>query len=88
MNEASKVGPPNGRREFFKKALAGVIGAVLGLATTRSTLLGGVVLLVAYSYHGPTIYKATSEVRFSSNEPPRTESESGPPARWPLKANQ
>ena len=31
MNEASKVGPPNGRREFFKKALAGVIGAVLGL---------------------------------------------------------
>lgn len=26
------------------------------------------VLLVAYSYHGPTIYKATSEVRFSSGD--------------------
>jgi menaquinol-cytochrome c reductase iron-sulfur subunit len=31
MNEASKVPPSNGRREFFKKVFAGLIGAVVGL---------------------------------------------------------
>ncbi|HEY5011841.1 MAG TPA: polysaccharide biosynthesis tyrosine autokinase [Acidimicrobiia bacterium] len=31
-------------------------------------IVGFTALLVAYSYHGPTIYKATSEVRFSSGD--------------------
>src|SRR5580765_6584741 len=31
MNDASKAGPANGRREFFKKMVASIIGAFVGL---------------------------------------------------------
>src|SRR5262245_31549747 len=31
MNDASKAGPANGRRDFFKKVWAGIIGAFLGM---------------------------------------------------------
>ena len=38
MNEASGAGSKAGRRDFFKKALAGIIGAVLGLVPALAGL--------------------------------------------------